>query len=125
MGKKKSAAGRCTDVPPLAEMRRAEEAPRVPGEAVAETEQVEEAPRALGEVAEMTHSEEPPRVPGEAGKCSVLFGSTDDRTIASAVHRAARSGKVGMLYAMKELGYPMARKDYNGRLGTHVAAEEG
>ena len=62
---------------------------------------------------------------GEAAKHPVLLSNNDDRSIASAVHRAARSGKVDMLYAMKELGYPMARKDYNGRLGTHVAAEEG
>ena len=64
-------------------------------------------------------------MPGEAAKNPVQFSHTDGRSIASAVHRAARSGKVGMLYAMKELGYPMARKDYHGRLGTHAAAEEG
>ena len=66
MGKKKSAAGRCPDVPPPAEMRRAEDAPRVPGEAVAEVWQAQEAPRVFGEVAEMPRAEEAPRVPGEA-----------------------------------------------------------
>ena len=55
----------------------------------------------------------------------VLFGSSHVRSLASAVHRSARSGKVDLLYGMKQLGYQMAVKDYNGRFATHVAAEEG
>ena len=97
----------------------------MPGEAVAEACQAQEAPRVFGEGAEMPRTEEAPRVPGGAAKHPVQFSHTDGRSIASAVHRAARSGKVDMLCAMKELGYPRARKDYNGSLGTHAAAEEG
>ena len=66
--------------------------------------------------------EEPRLPPKGVGECPLQVATNNGR---NAAHRAARTGGLGMLRAMSELGCPISEKDHKGWLPTHVAGQEG